>query len=227
MAHRTPDLMPLLSPGRHRHARKGACFMEMASFLAGEKWSDHPRCTHPLLAVMARAVNDHVGDDVRQELTPLIPQVIGVVGGGPRVDAQIARQAALTALPLVSASRQRVAAVGILCCEAVLADLDDLPRDHVSPESAKALAEVPDAERWARDFLRMGRGPTKSFTKRSAPTIVHNAVVGISNACVPDSDALLLDLLRRTIADCRVWMPPAEPVRTPVAGSPRVSAQPD
>jgi hypothetical protein len=44
---------------------------------------------------------------------------------------------------------------------------------------------------------------------------------------VPDSDALLLDLLRRTIADCRVWMPPAEPVRTPVAGSPRVSAQPD
>ena len=33
--------------GRHRNPRKGACFMEMASFLAGERWSDHPQCTHP------------------------------------------------------------------------------------------------------------------------------------------------------------------------------------
>jgi len=28
--------------------------MEFASYLAGERWSDHPACTHPLLAVLAR-----------------------------------------------------------------------------------------------------------------------------------------------------------------------------
>jgi hypothetical protein len=43
-----PDLLPILSPGKHRSPRTGACFMELASLLAGERWSDHPACTHPL-----------------------------------------------------------------------------------------------------------------------------------------------------------------------------------
>jgi hypothetical protein len=36
-----PDLFPILSPGKHRNPRTGACFMELASLLAGERWSDH------------------------------------------------------------------------------------------------------------------------------------------------------------------------------------------
>jgi hypothetical protein len=36
-------MLPILSRGRHRNPRKGACFMEMASVLAGEKWTDHPK----------------------------------------------------------------------------------------------------------------------------------------------------------------------------------------
>ena len=51
---RLPQLLPVLSRGKHRNPRKGACFMELASFLAGERWSDHPACTHPLLAALAR-----------------------------------------------------------------------------------------------------------------------------------------------------------------------------
>lgn len=39
-----PELLPVLSPGKHRNPRKGACFMEFASYLAGERWSDHPPC---------------------------------------------------------------------------------------------------------------------------------------------------------------------------------------
>ena len=58
-----PDGVPILSRGRHRSPRRGACFMEFASFLAGERWSDHPRCTHPLLTQLARQVNDLVGDE--------------------------------------------------------------------------------------------------------------------------------------------------------------------
>ena len=56
MAH--PDVMPILSPGRHRSPLRGACFMEFASYLAGERWSDHPACTHGTLAHLARMVND-------------------------------------------------------------------------------------------------------------------------------------------------------------------------
>src|SRR5262249_23591033 len=53
-----PGFVPVLSRGKHRSPRKGACFMEFASYLAGERWSDHPPCTHPLLAALARHVTD-------------------------------------------------------------------------------------------------------------------------------------------------------------------------
>ena len=54
--HQPPVVLPILSRGKHRSPRKGACFMEFASLLAGERWSDHPACTHPLLAAVARHV---------------------------------------------------------------------------------------------------------------------------------------------------------------------------
>jgi hypothetical protein len=57
-----PALLPTLSPGEHRNPRKDACFMEFASLPAGEPWSDHPACTHPLLAAVARHVNDYTSD---------------------------------------------------------------------------------------------------------------------------------------------------------------------
>ena len=53
-----PDGIPVLSRGRHRTPRRGACFMEFASVLAGERWSDHPSCTHPVLGQLARQVNE-------------------------------------------------------------------------------------------------------------------------------------------------------------------------
>ena len=68
-----PELVPVLSSGRHRNPRKGACFMEMASYLAGERWSDHPSCTHPLLASLARLVNDTLSDAERPGWSPSSP----------------------------------------------------------------------------------------------------------------------------------------------------------
>jgi hypothetical protein len=66
----------LLSRGKYRSPRKGACFMELASLLAGERWSDHPACTHPLLAAVARQVNDYTSDAGRQRLAGLGGKVI-------------------------------------------------------------------------------------------------------------------------------------------------------
>jgi hypothetical protein len=196
---RIPDFVPTLSPGRHRNPRKGACFMEMASFLAGERWSDHPKCTHPLLAAMAREINDRVGDDARQELLPLIPSVVGLDDRNPRVDAWIAREAALTALPVVAMSRQRALAVGVLRSEAVLADLDGLAPGSLTDRTRGTLDTVPDAERWARDFILSAAGRRDAFLGRGAPVVVLQAVSGIAQACVPDPDGILVDLLRRTI----------------------------
>ena len=36
--------------------------MEMVSYSGRGAWSDHPACTHPLLAALARLVNDHTSD---------------------------------------------------------------------------------------------------------------------------------------------------------------------
>ena len=119
-----PDVVPQLSRGKHRSPRKGACFMELASFLAGERWSDRPSCTHPLLAALARLVNDHTTDDGRDALGPLVPSVIGLTSDDPRVDVRIALRAAVTALPVAAAERQRVLAVSILAAQRALVDLD-------------------------------------------------------------------------------------------------------
>jgi hypothetical protein len=201
-----PDLVPVLSRGKHRNPRRGACFMELASFLAGERWSDHPECTHPLLAALARDINDHLGDDARRQIAPLIPDVIGLNERDPLIDVRLAREVALTALPVASAERQGVAAVGLLRCERVLNVLEGRAEDEISPRVEEALAAVPRARDWARSFCAMGWGRHDKFARRSAPAIVHSAVSGIACAAVDDAEQILVDLLRRVISDCRTWM---------------------
>lgn len=203
--HGTPDLMPVLSRGKHRNPRKGACFMELASYLAGERWSDHPDCTHQLLAALARDVNDHVGEQARSRLVPMIPSVVGLVGDDPRVDAWIARECALAALPVVSAERQGVAAVGLLRCERVLNGLEHRPKHYLSPQTMAALDAVPVARDWARGFTSLGWGNGGSFARRSAPAIVHSAVSGIAASNAHDPEAVLVDLLGHVIELCQVW----------------------
>jgi hypothetical protein len=180
--------------------------MELASFLAGERWSDHPDCTHRLLAALARDINDHIGDEARAEIATLVPQVIGLNLRDPIIDVLLAREVALAALPIASAKRQRVAAVGLLRCEHVLNELEGRPPDHVSARVESALDGVPGARDWARGFCNVGFGSPKTFSSRSAPTIVHSAVVGIAEAAVRDPEQRLVDLLRRSIADCATWM---------------------
>lgn len=197
-----PDLLPVLSRGKHRKPHKGACFMELASLLAGEAWSDHPTCTHPLVARIARDVNDWTSDAGRHRLVELIPSVIGLTGDDPHIDARVALRCATMALPVVSEQRQRVMAVSALVCEHVLADLDGRPTGSIQEHTQKALAQVPNAARWAEDFTRRLPLSMKAFRRQGAPSISHYAVVGIAQACVPDPDELLRDLLARVIDEC-------------------------
>jgi len=187
--------MPVLSRGKHRNARKGACFMEFASYLAGERWSDHPACTHPLLASLARGVNDLLDDESRPRIVWLIPDVVGLDTDDPRSHAWIAREAALAALPVVPEARQRVAAVGLLHCERHLAGLGE---PSVDPRTRRALDDAPHARDWAREFVKLGTTDERSFGKRSAPAIVESALAGISESTAHRND-ILVALLERTI----------------------------
>jgi hypothetical protein len=205
---RPPALLPTLSRGKHRSPRKGACFMEFASLLAGEPWSDHPACTHPLLAAVARHVNDFTSDAGRSRLAEMIPSVIGLNGDDLHVDAQIALGSARLALPVAAADRQRVLAVGVLSCERVLTELDGRPLGELGEQSRSALAQVPHAAAWAARFI--GAAPAaahsaKRFRQQAAPAIVRNAAQGIAQACVPDPDGMLRDLLVQAIDACAAW----------------------
>jgi hypothetical protein len=67
----------MLTPGRHRDPRDGRCLLELVSVLAGERWTDHPRCVHPVLASIARRANDACSDAGRDALIPLALPLIG------------------------------------------------------------------------------------------------------------------------------------------------------
>ena len=198
--------------------------MEMASYLAGERWSDHPRCTHSLLAALARLVNDNTPDADRQQLAPMIPSVIGLDSDDPRWDVVIARRAAATALPIASESRQRALAVGLLTCARLLAQLDgrsDLTDVETTDElAADALAQVPMAWRWARDYSdRPDRVTMAAFRRYAAPSIVLTSVAGIAESCTNDRSRRLLELLDGAIAECAA-------MRAAELGAPDVSPAP-
>jgi hypothetical protein len=197
----TPDFVPILSRGRHRRPSKGACFMELASFLAGEKWSDHPRCTHPLLGTLARAVNDQTSDPARGRLAGLIPEVIGLTSDDLRVDAAIALGAAQAALPVASIESQRVMAVSVLTAEGVLARLEGRSVGDFSARTRLALAAAPDASRWAQQFSREVGASFKGFRRYGAPSTVRCAVQAVAEACVPDIDGRLRGMLETAIRD--------------------------
>ena len=200
-----PDMLPVLSRGKHRTPRKGACFMELASYLAGERWSDHPTCTHSLLASVARLVNDHTTDEGRPSLAELIPSVIGLTGDDLHIDASITLRCATIALPVAAADRQRVLAVSVLVCERVLAQLDGRPEHSLTPDSERALGAVPQATQWADRFTSNVRPRPAAFRRQAAPHAVSCAVDGAAHALIPDPDGMLRRMLAESIRICAAW----------------------
>jgi len=91
-----PDGLPSLAAGTHDSHEGVGCVMEYVSLLAGEAWSDHPACTHPVLAAAARNVNDRLADEARHLLVPLIPRLFGTSAGadGKHLCVQLALFAA-------------------------------------------------------------------------------------------------------------------------------------
>ena len=182
-----PDIMPTLARGRHRSPKQGACFMEFASYLAGERWSDHPACTHGAVAALARDVNDLSSDVGRARLASHIHRVVGLTSDDPGFGMSVALRAARAALPIASMERQRALAVALLSFDS-----------EVSPDTRDALDQSPDLERWARIYLASTK-LRPQHTHRTVESIIHTAVSGIAFACIDDADARLNALLRETI----------------------------
>jgi hypothetical protein len=176
--------------------------MEFASYMAGERWSDHPHCTDATLAALARGVNDNVSDEARARLVPLIPRVIGLRSEDQRLFVRTAVIAASAALPIASADRQRALAVALLALLELLDGAGGEDRDMVRT-AHDALALTPAATQWSRQFQRwvMDSSRLRRNARQATQVTLQLSIVGIAEACVCDTDDRLVDMLSRAIDD--------------------------
>lgn len=194
-----PDALPVLSAGRHRHPRDGGCAMEWASLLAGERWSDHPACTHPLLAHLTRSVNDRTSDDARTALAYLVPTLVGLRGDDREWALEVAYVSVRHAMRHALPSDVRDLLVALLTLDHLLAASDARRPGQRRPETTELLATVrPGDIAWAERFTRaMGaprraRGLTRMVVEVSVATV----------AAAPDADGALVALLEDAVATC-------------------------
>ena len=210
-----PEYVPVLSAGRHRSPRSGGCFMEIASFLAGARWSDHPKCADASLSELARCVNDVMPDDRRSQLAVLIPSVIGT---GQRRSMQerallgacVVRSSALRALPLVE-DRSVSIACALLGAERVLGARTAAAAGVLATQPAAAAT----AETWAREYAGVWGRPS-TYVTLAVPLAIKLTVKSVSDELGDDAWPLLTDLLRDTITEVRVRCGLDQPVATTV-----------
>ncbi|WP_433157978.1 hypothetical protein [Kribbella sp. CA-247076] len=210
------DGVPVLSVGSHRNPRDGACFMEYAGYLAGEPWSDHPRCTHPLLAHLARAVNDRTSDAGRGALAPMIPSVIGLTSDDPAVHPRLVARVVRTALPLVARQDQMVLAVALIRAQQMIAELEDGSDDS----SRRVLDESPLATGWVASFLRRRARPRlATYLRRAAPNSISAATYAASETTHAAPDDLLRQMLANGIETLTQLTPERSAAPTSVAST--------
>ena len=80
-----------LSRGRHSSPEHGACVMELASMLAGESFSDHPRSVSRPIASFLRGYNDLLDERRRADLYRYAAQTVGTASSTETEDARAAR----------------------------------------------------------------------------------------------------------------------------------------
>jgi hypothetical protein len=80
-----------LGRGKHASPESGACVMELASMLAGERFSDHPRSVSRVIGAFLRGYNDTLDDDRRQDLYAYASRVVGTAACHDVEDLRLAR----------------------------------------------------------------------------------------------------------------------------------------
>jgi hypothetical protein len=193
--------MPVLTRGKHRKPRHGACLMEYVSVLAGASFSDSPPCTDPTLAAIARAVNDYSGDEKRQRLALLASDL---TTAGPLELAQrhdLARRCLLTAIPYSVGDRRRVLVVVLLGLErAAAGDTSGFSPDVVSLDTEFALLGCETAVRQAVERLELLPVSLEAHRDRGLSAAIELAVATIAEEA-PDPDDALYELLLACLDD--------------------------
>jgi hypothetical protein len=70
-----------LARGRHAAPQQGVCTVELASMLAGERFTDQPRSACPAVAAFVRGYNDAIDDARRQDLYAIAAMLVDSYAG--------------------------------------------------------------------------------------------------------------------------------------------------
>jgi hypothetical protein len=177
---RSPDGLPMLDRGAHRSPERGACLMEYVSVLAGTRFSDHPSCTHPALAQLARVVNDEIVDPAaRSRLAVLAPDLIGTRSRDPRITLTVMACCLRAALAVRPQGR-------------------DLEQALRRIETQLSRLEGSRARRWARCRSVVCEPGALSMIATLRVTLKHTR-----RFRGPRHDEQLCELLEQAVADCR------------------------
>lgn len=201
---RTPTSLPILAAGRHRSPRRGACLMEYTSVLAGERFSDAPRCTDPVLAAVARAVNDYSSDASRQRIAPYAGDLTSAHGAGDDVQRGIVRRCLLTALRFAEGSRRHVVLVALLGLDRASAGASRGWDDSMlSLDSELALLGGDGRVVEASSYVAELPVTVDEHSRRALGVSVEVAVATIAQSAGAAADDALLELFEECLADYR------------------------
>jgi hypothetical protein len=135
-----------LGRGKHSSPEHGVCVMELASMLAGERFSDRPRSVCPVVGAFLRTYNDAVDDERRQDLYRYAAEAVGTMAS---VEVERRRAELCVAWAAVTApgsrfalrrwaSRRRLAAAGEFAARAAARE----PTDHSHRRALAFLDEL-------------------------------------------------------------------------------------
>ncbi len=120
--------------------------MELASMLAGERFTDRPATASPVIAALLRTYNDGLDDRRRQDLYPLAAVIVGTAGGRGLERERMSRCLEF-ARSLGASPPAGRAAIGIASAEAsgswaALAALRDGPSDKAHVRTLEFVHEL-------------------------------------------------------------------------------------
>lgn len=183
-----PDDLRLAHGGHHAPADGTlgeACLLEAVAYVAGEPWSDRPRCVCPVLAAFGRRWNDTLNDEDRQMLLPYIPRLVGT-RSTPEVEARriwmltdwLAREFAPGWLRLSGLTAQAETLEGLApLVDTQTAKAAKPALDQVRKDAAAARDAAGDAARdAARAAARAALAPTTKALQTSALALLDRMI---------------------------------------------------
>ncbi len=167
-----------LGRGSHKDFNDGVCAMELVAHIAGEPFSDAPKCVCPVLGAFVRAWNDGLPDNERDAiLKPLLPQLIGTRGS-----AAVAERRALMAADWLVRTHT-VAWLRLAKLNAQADTLAALPEiTSMAQPAAWAAAWAAGDAAWAAAWAAAGAAAwaaikdTKQTLQRSAADLVQRMI---------------------------------------------------